>query len=661
MASSSDGSTVYDAPRKRREPTATRSYYVDDLQRIRRISRGSRSAGSDSFSSRKAKSVPLTKPPRSKQRDVNSLPPRPMKRAASTASHKISSNSQGSSKASPPKPLSRQSRSSLSRYGAKKSSHLSKLGLPRPPRSRSSFGSVQRTPSKSSAASSRASRRSNDERKTFHVRVSVGYLTGLKVEQMTKKRNIRNSNQIVTGYAEVAKSKNQIVSSQPLVPDIIAESPSKAVKLIWGKSQGAQNSQSTTKDRKLYFSVRMQPGDQSSTALNDDDGSTSSDGTYSPEVVKVAVGVRCGDDKLPLGVANLVVNGAEMSCQKVHLAVRPISEPSDKKISRLGIFGNNKKQSANSFQNGQHRYSLDSNCTLRVTVDVKSATPGVGNERVWGASCEDDESYATYGSTSLDSEQLRNLNSKRFQEKQRKPFYVEDRDDDAAHGGCQVDSFSLDRSFMTDLVEAMPDFSASSIEMAKSLANQLLMSGSNQKSAPMQYIIYRKPDDGRSMASGLTEHENESLIPHRPFLPLACWGQQIARASSFEDELLSDQRAHDFGSGKSRHVTNRKIADSGSPDLPVIRYRSTASRRSRRSGNLDIISKSSTEYGDGATTDEDSTEGETADYTTDTLTDLKDAQETLARYASKVGVDMDDLLGSTNNGRRRTRLEESRE
>ena len=656
---SSLGSTVYDSPRKRREPKVHSA--KADVQQIRRMSHGSgygSGSGSGSFSSRKAKSVPELRQPR-EQREIKSLPSRPFNRSVSSASHLITTNSRVSAKTAPAKLPPRPNRpTSMSR--TRKGSHTSTPGLPRPARSKSasSIGSMPRTLSKSSSAS----RVSNDGRKTFHVRLSVGYLTGIQIDQ-TKRKKSRNSNQIVTGYAELAKSKDQIVSSQPLVTDILGGLPSKPVKLFWGRPRTGQNSESAAKERKLYFSIRMEQCEHSS-SLDDDDNSQSSQATYSPEVVKVVVGLKCGEERVPLGVANLVVNGANTIGQKVYLAVRPVSESSERKTPRRGIFGSNKKHTPSSFPNGQHCFSLASNSTLRVTVDVKQANTGEENGRAWSQSGDDDDSYATFGSTSLDARQAHQVISRRNKHQKPQQLSIEDRgDDDAAQSGCQIDAFSLDRSFMTDLVEAMPDFSATSIEMAKSFANQLLLQGSYPKTAPMKFIIYRKPEDGISMASGLTELESDSNAhnPNKSIFPMACWGRQIARASSFEDELLGDH--HDFaldgdkGTGMDEYIVER-----GSPELSVIKHRSHPAARSRSSGNLDVISRSSSDLGDDATTDDETTEEGTAEFTLDTLTDLKEAQETLLRYANKVGVNMEDLLGESDQrvGRRR-RLEEERE
>jgi hypothetical protein len=216
-------------------------------------------------------------------------------------------------------------------------------------------------------------------------------MSGIKVEQLAKRKKRDNHNLLVVGYAALAKSGKQIALSQPLLPNIGGSKP-KSLKLCWAnpRSSGEAGSNSKAK-RRLHFSLQLErESDRASTA---DDDSIGSETSYNPEVVKVVIGLKCGDEKFPLGIANLVVNGKQAFDQKIDLAVRPVNEASTLgQKSRLGIFGVGKKQ-GRSFSNHDHAYIIASNATLRVKVDIQEGNPGQSKAAIWGEG--DDASLAT--------------------------------------------------------------------------------------------------------------------------------------------------------------------------------------------------------------------------------------------------------------------------
>lgn len=226
---------------------------------------------------------------------------------------------------------------------------------------------------------------------TFYVRVSLGSLTGIKVSRSSRKKKT-NEKFLVKGYASLASSGSQIAISQPFASDLEA-SYSNSSKLIWASSGDETN----RVGRLLHFSLQLQQ--ESWTEENArDDNSVRSQCSYQPKVIKIMIGLQCGDERFPLGIANLVVNGKTGNSSMLDLAMRQMDDSSEKKSrqskQRLGIFGSTKKQGI-SFSDDCW-YTLSSNATLRVKVDSATGEVGMTKQEVWGD--DDDASAAEFRS-----------------------------------------------------------------------------------------------------------------------------------------------------------------------------------------------------------------------------------------------------------------------
>ena len=133
-----------------------------------------------------------------------------------------------------------------------------------------------------------------DGGETFYVRVSLGHLTGLKVARLTKKKKNKgkSNNALIVGYASLASTGKQIAHSQPFAPDLFDAFEQKTAKLIW---TGSSSSAINEKRRRLYFSLQLKKESIASIDRRDDDSVAS----FAPKVVKLEIGLKNGDVKLP--------------------------------------------------------------------------------------------------------------------------------------------------------------------------------------------------------------------------------------------------------------------------------------------------------------------------------------------------------------------------
>jgi hypothetical protein len=565
--------------------------------------------------------------------------------------------------------------------------------------------------SKGSEGSKRSS--SNTQRQAFHVRISLGYLTGIKMEQLKKKkRNFQNL--LVVGYAELAKSKKQIAMSQPLIPNIGDDSNSKRQKVYWTKQRGGQAVVGKAKGR-LHFSLNLEK--ETDRPEMTDDESVSSQLVYVPEVVKVVIGLKCGEEKIPLGVANLVVNGNDDSLdQKIDLALRPMSEVPEfdtpkQGRSVLGIFGS-KKQQGVSFTNDDYSYKLQPNATLRVRLDIRAGSSSQNKKNVWG-DISDDASYTTNASQMT---HLTNLTKSRLPEggfpgnhgaTLAAPQRKTDSDMKNARQACNeqrapaVTNRALDgdkklesRSLLSEWVEVLPDLNGLTVAAPRGKSNStILVSEQVQPMVPTKYVAFRSSDE-RSLASALTM-PSESFNPS--FLwqcfPILCGDDTVSieerstedrepttrtGRSSFsiesdmedddeflssededdddEDEELSEDRvaaaSHHSNFGSS--VSHQDMEASPSTQKPEANQEREKKKETGQAApaddhsvilaaDLDFVSRCSSDH-QGFKNNEAPDGETTAEITVDTYSDLKDAQETLLRYANKLGIDMEDLL-----------------
>jgi len=227
-----------------------------------------------------------------------------------------------------------------------------------------------------------------NSRTSFHVRLSIGYMTGLKVETNAKRTKQPNNNRIIVGFVELASSGKYTALSQPLLTNV--EEKAKTMKILWANQKGGEEISKSKSRRRLHFSLLLEKEGNTFDARDDhDNDSLCSQGTYVPEVVKLLFGLKCGDERIPLGIAKFVINGRETVEQKMDLDVHPTTRLAAGSKKKRGIFG---KKQRNSFTLGDLTYCLAQNATLRIKADIKVGYPGQDGAEIWG---NEEASYTT--------------------------------------------------------------------------------------------------------------------------------------------------------------------------------------------------------------------------------------------------------------------------
>ena len=511
----------------------------------------------------------------------------------------------------------------------------------------------------------------------FHVRVSMGYMTGINAEQTKKKKRNSQSHSLLVGYALIEKNGKQIASSQPVIPKYGAKESS-PVKIVWASPKVVNEDVRSSKlKRRLNFSVQL--GKESDVdSGNDDNLMVDPTDPFEPEVVKLEIGLKCGDVKHPLGIGNLVISGKEIRDQKVTLAVRPFHEAkSSNQRSRRSIFGSGKKQHVSSFIHNGYIYKLDSNATLRVRVDVKAGKSNQSSASAW---ISDEASFATYWSydgtmaSALSKSSLQQIN----QEQSALPAYVESRT--SQNRLLRPPPFQrqeLVEKWSKPAARPVPSNLSGKYPARINTRSRSRIQDPNFK--PMEFVVVHE-SDMQSVASGLTvnetnffdsfliqmctpfgfcgeDFESHGNSNHRHRGQMRHKGALIQNYSVESNaDVLSDsdgnKKAHslfvalpdlilsdDSGSSESEdvkhssknknvgtHVTNGLIADK------------------KKSKHANDRREKKHQYTASSLLKADSLDGESVEISVGTYTDLKTAHSTLQRYASKVGIQMEDLL-----------------
>ncbi|KAL3944946.1 MAG: hypothetical protein SGBAC_000980 [Bacillariaceae sp.] len=207
--------------------------------------------------------------------------------------------------------------------------------------------------------------------KNFCVRVTLDNLTGITIQKGSKRKMKGNERPVITGYAALLSSAHQLAVSMPFSVD----HESSNSMLLWA---GAGEDRSKDK-RQLHFSLQLQ---RESVNSRDDESGTD-DCKFHPKIVKIVIGLKCEDTKLPLGIAILVVNGKTSLREQMNLVMRPIEEMNDRKTKqRVPFFSSNKPEGISFFDD--YFFSLSSDAILRVHVDTKADELGKTKRQVWG-------------------------------------------------------------------------------------------------------------------------------------------------------------------------------------------------------------------------------------------------------------------------------------
>jgi len=193
---------------------------------------------------------------------------------------------------------------------------------------------------------------------TLLIRVTMRHISGVCMRQGKNRGSQLRSkdNSLVVGYSEITSlpagvtASTKPVESKPITSHLKNGGKS-AFLLEWSRRNGDDQ-----KRNSMYCSVR----------LNNERGK-SDDDTPDTETLSILIGVRRGEEKLPLGIALLKVNRASVSSKKVELTVQPI-----KPCLRKGIFGASKvATTGRSFRHDNWVYELSETAVLQAGMYVQ--------------------------------------------------------------------------------------------------------------------------------------------------------------------------------------------------------------------------------------------------------------------------------------------------
>ena len=222
---------------------------------------------------------------------------------------------------------------------------------------------------------------------SFHVRLSIGKMTGLKIDENIKRMKDSKNRGITVGFVQIMGSGKYSALSKPLLIDV-EEATERTRSICWTHQLDGEESFKARRCLHFSLSLKKEHGDCRSFEDNHDNDDSSVD-SYTPEVVKLLVGLKCGDERLPLGIAKFVVNGTEVIDQHMDLTVLPVTDPAAGYKSKRGVLG---KKYRTSFKNGKFDFSIARSAKLRIKADVKVGYPGQNGEEIWG---DQDCSYAS--------------------------------------------------------------------------------------------------------------------------------------------------------------------------------------------------------------------------------------------------------------------------
>lgn len=255
--------------------------------------------------------------------------------------------------------------------------------------------------------------------KLFHIRVTIGYLTSLRIAQAENAaRGTPQDEPLVTAYVSFGLSDGDrgeydCATSCPLAPDVSRQN------VKWPKGADVKTSK-----RRLYFSALLRSDDSAAAPLvsptfDDDDSSAfRAPSEYAPEFLNLFIGLKCGEETIVLAAATLVLTGEQVTNQQIDLPVRRVaivtgnkppkrgvikdSKPLWKKSGLKSLFGANTKdnetvqsmKSKGSYFAGCNKvFSCDKNSVLQIKLDVMEGLYQTNGPALWGDLEDDEESF----------------------------------------------------------------------------------------------------------------------------------------------------------------------------------------------------------------------------------------------------------------------------
>ncbi|KAL3917795.1 MAG: hypothetical protein SGILL_004541 [Bacillariaceae sp.] len=443
-----------------------------------------------------------------------------------------------------------------------------------------------------------------------------------------------------------------------MLSNVGSDPKTRITKLLWAAPRSGKDSSKAR--RRLHFALQLEHDAAAAESRQDDDDSFGSMGSYSPEVVKLLVGLKCGDEKLNLGTAKLVINGRETVEQKMDLIVQPYTGPNSGLRAKRTLFG--KRQQKNTFTNGDHSFKLAQNATLRVKADIRTASPGQDGASVWG---KDDSSYTTNWTYDTSNANL-----------ETQPILHPATREAMAAGivsPLNTNAPSLDEQMASMGLFPGKDgslFGESPTEMQYDPFENSMHRRVIHTVPPIPEVSLQKTED-KSYMSGLTDPVPVCVAPWwaTSCLPAlcgepieepppkkgsrACTGLGDTATFSFESisRRPSDDMEQSSDSSSSNDSSTTVVEDLQGTIIDVNNQSpKSVSQPQRRHKARKPQPKQ-----------DDEEKVEYLDVTVETYNDLRGAQETLMRYASRAGVKMEDLLeGIEHSQKEESKMSKSR-
>jgi hypothetical protein len=216
-------------------------------------------------------------------------------------------------------------------------------------------------------------RSSVGEGEICHVRVTLGNLSGVFTSRDPSSSNSSpkdRDNSLVVGYAEMVTHASKVdtsvksADSIPITPQM-GDGGKSPFRIVWSSRKKGDPK---TRNR-LYFSVALEK----------------QGGKFEHSLIRV--GVRRGEQKIPLGLVPLQVGGNALERQKFDLELQPI-EPRRRK----GFFWDGELDtSKHSFRDDDLIYGISDIGLLRVRIDVKKGIYENSGPVLWCDVIRDDE------------------------------------------------------------------------------------------------------------------------------------------------------------------------------------------------------------------------------------------------------------------------------
>jgi len=459
--------------------------------------------------------------------------------------------------------------------------------------------------------------------KFFHLRLRISELTGVSIVQLfsedesTSSSSHGEKDEAVYVYAGIETEKGcdatlKYTVSLPLNPAMNKQNVRWPKRLDTGEPIIASTS-------RLYHAVLLRT-DGSSNLKTMDGVLDTSLSIYAPETVNIHLGFIKGDEKVPLGVATLTVNGKDMVDEKMQLPVCPVQvtlkknrqeiEKKSGRSFRKFLGGGAKKKDIagemqttiapqSTFSRGDKFYRVPDTSILRFHLDVMGGVYESSGPSFWGDLVEDRGQESIYPMPVVEVPYHRQgeVTDKYLQES------IEVMNDNIgitilSSPGAQLPSADDETSTSCSFVSPFSETADNTISPLYRIPDAICGAVVNSVTDEHRYI-----NTNYSFASTLPDVDDSAQSRYSLALPPALLSA-MARLTESDDM-------------EEGHNTGTSTSDQGGVDVTV------------------------TSEEDDDTNDDT---GTTSGIDTVGLESVDKAKATLQRYASKFGVAIEDLL-----------------